>query len=54
MFQWGFINHGKNIEGFQLGFVNFAEQLYGLQIGLINVIQSKEKLPILPIVNWSF
>ncbi|MFC1476839.1 LA_2272 family surface repeat-containing protein [candidate division KSB1 bacterium] len=53
-FQWGFINRSKDIRGFQLGIVNCAENMYGLQIGLINIIKSKQELPILPIVNWSF
>jgi len=53
-FQWGFVNVAEDISGFQLGLLNYAEKMYGLQIGLINIIKSKESLPILPIVNWSF
>jgi hypothetical protein len=31
-----------------------SDSMYGLQIGILNIIKSKEKLPILPLVNWSF
>jgi hypothetical protein len=53
-FQWGLVNITEDFSGFQLGFVNFAEKMNGLQIGLVNIIKSKDKLPILPLVNWSF
>jgi len=53
-FQFGFINRARTVSGFQLGFVNYTESMYGLQIGLINFIKEKDKLPVLPIVNWSF
>lgn len=54
-FQWGLLNVADDFSGFQLGFVNITERMRsGLQIGLINVIKSKESLPILPLVNWSF
>lgn len=53
-FQWGWVNVAEDMSGFQLGLVNVAQRMYGLQIGLVNVIQSKDELPILPIVNWSF
>jgi len=53
-FQLGFINRARTVSGLQLGFVNYTENMYGLQIGLINFIKDKEKLPVLPIVNWSF
>jgi hypothetical protein len=53
-FQWGLVNVAEDMSGFQLGFVNFARQMHGLQIGLVNIIQSKEKLPVFPIVNWSY
>ncbi len=53
-FQLGFINRARKVSGFQLGIVNYTESMYGLQIGLINFITEKEKLPILPLVNWSF
>jgi hypothetical protein len=53
-FQCGFINRARKVSGFQLGFVNYTESMYGLQIGLINFITGKDKLPVLPIVNWSF
>ena len=42
------------MSGFQLGIVNYTESMYGLQIGLINFIKEKDKLPVLPLVNWSF
>jgi hypothetical protein len=54
VFQAGLVNVADDIGGFQLGFVNVAKNLHGLQIGLVNVIQSKETLPVLPIVNWRF
>lgn len=53
-FQWGIVNTAEDMSGFQLGLVNYAKKMYGLQIGLINIISSKDKLPVLPIVNWSF
>jgi hypothetical protein len=28
--------------------------MHGLQIGIINVIRQKEKMPVLPIINWMF
>ena len=52
--QFGFVNNAADMSGFQLGFINMAESMYGLQIGLINIIRSKERFPILPIVNWYF
>ena len=53
-FQLGFINRARTVSGFQLGIVNYTESMYGLQIGLINFIKEKDKLPVLPLVNWSF
>ena len=53
-FQLGVINRAREMSGLQLGLVNYTESMYGLQIGLINFITGKEKLPILPLVNWSF
>ena len=53
-FQWGLLNVAEDMSGFQLGIVNYAQKMYGLQIGLLNIIKSKEKLPVFPIVNWSF
>ena len=39
----------------QIGALNVAEVMRGgLQIGLVNIIRSKEKLGILPFVNWVF
>ena len=26
----------------------------GLQVGLINIIRSKDRFPVLPLVNWKF
>ena len=53
-FQFGIFNSAEMFSGFQLGFFNITNQLNGLQIGLLNIARAKEKLPIFPIVNWSF
>lgn len=50
----GFVNMTEDMNGLQLGLVNLTNNMHGLQIGLVNVIKSKDKLPILPIVNWVF
>ena len=52
--QFGFVNVASQNSGLQLGFVNVSDSMYGLQIGILNIIKSKEKFPILPLVNWSF
>ncbi|HVP56701.1 MAG TPA: hypothetical protein VMU02_01280 [bacterium] len=52
--QYGIFNVATDVTGLQLGFINYTQKMYGLQIGLINVIRQKEKLPVLPIINWSF
>ncbi|MGH2570192.1 MAG: LA_2272 family surface repeat-containing protein [bacterium] len=52
--QIAFINVSKDVEGLQLGLLNITHDLHGLQIGLLNVAQGKDKLPVLPIVNWNF
>ncbi|MFT5232235.1 MAG: hypothetical protein ACI9UK_000928 [Candidatus Krumholzibacteriia bacterium] len=53
--QWGFLNTAEDFSGLQVGLVNITENMRsGLQIGLINVIKSKDKLKILPLVNWVF
>lgn len=53
--QFGFINHTEGrMQGFQLSFVNIADDMYGLQVGLVNIIRSKERFPVLPLVNWKF
>lgn len=52
-FAYGFINRARSMRGVQLGVVNFTETMHGLQVGVANIIQ-KGKIPILPIVNWSF
>lgn len=52
--QYGAVNVAESISGLELGLVNYTETMHGLQIGLINVIRQKEKLPVLPILNWSF
>ncbi|MBZ0268714.1 hypothetical protein K8I85_11200 [bacterium] len=52
--QLGVVNVTDSMSGLQLGLVNIAERTDGLQIGLVNVIKSKESLPVLPIVNWTF
>jgi hypothetical protein len=52
--QFGFFNMTEDMHGLQIGIVNLTERMYGLQIGLLNIIKQKDKLPILPIVNWTF
>ena len=53
--QLGWVNIAERASGLQIGFFNMCQQMdSGIQIGLINVIRSKDKLPILPLVNWSF
>ena len=52
--QVGWVNMADDAGGVQLGLVNYTRRMRGLQIGLVNVISSKEKLPVLPLVNWSF
>lgn len=52
--QFGVVNVAESMSGLQLGLVNVANRTDGLQIGLVNVIKSKESLPVLPIVNWTF
>jgi hypothetical protein len=52
--QFGVLNMTESMSGLQLGLINIAERTDGLQIGLVNVIKSKESLPVLPIVNWTF
>jgi hypothetical protein len=52
--QLGVVNVTESMSGLQLGLVNVAGRTDGLQIGLVNVIKSKESLPVLPIVNWTF
>ena len=52
--QFGIVNVTESMSGLQLGLVNVAGRTDGLQIGLVNVIKSKESLPVLPIVNWTF
>ena len=49
----GWVNVSKHMHGVQLGLINVTETLHGLQIGVANVIH-KNKVPFLPIVNWSF
>jgi len=50
---WGY-NGAQRLSGFQLALVNVAEDLNGLQVGLINIIRSKDRFPVLPLVNWKF
>lgn len=52
--QYGAVNVANNVRGLQLGLINYTQKMYGLQIGILNVIKQKDKLPVLPIVNWSF
>jgi len=50
----GFVNMTNSMSGLQIAFVNVTENMHGLQIGILNIIKGKDKLPILPIVNWVF
>ena len=50
---WGY-NGAQRLSGFQLALLNIADDLYGLQVGLINIIRSKDRFPVLPLVNWKF
>jgi hypothetical protein len=52
--QLGWVNVSKGFEGLQFGFVNYTDDMHGLQIGIVNIINNKEKLKFLPIVNWKF
>lgn len=52
-FQLGGLNNAQGrAAGLQIGLVNVADDMNGFQVGLINIIRSKEKFPVLPIVNW--
>ena len=51
---FGFVNMTNDMSGLQIAFVNVTENMHGLQIGILNIIKGKDKLPILPIVNWVF
>ncbi|HSM06679.1 MAG TPA: hypothetical protein VK858_18790 [Longimicrobiales bacterium] len=51
--QLGALNNvGGRVAGLQLGLVNVAEDMNGFQVGLVNIIRSKDRFPVLPIVNW--
>ena len=50
----GLLNSVSNGSGFMLGLVNVADGFRGLQIGLLNIINSKDRWPAIPLVNWSF
>jgi len=51
----GLVNVTDQMKGFQLGLVNVTNSMVsGLQIGIVNIIKDKEKLPVLPLVNWRF
>ena len=53
--QWGLVNNTEGrMQGFQLSLVNIAEDFYGVQVGLVNIIRSKDRFPVLPLVNWKF
>ena len=52
--QVGMFNHAGSIGGVQIGLVNFADDMTGFQFGLFNQIKSKEKLPVLPLINAKF
>ena len=53
-FMLSFVNSTDSFSGLQIGFLNLTNHLNGLQIGILNIVRKKEKLPIFPIVNWSF
>ena len=54
-FQLGGLNNASGrAAGLQFGLVNVANDMNGLQLGLVNIIRSKERFPVLPIVNWKF
>ena len=48
------VNSVGDGSGFMLGLVNVANNFSGLQIGLLNIINSKDRWPVIPLVNWSF
>ena len=50
----GLVNSVGNGSGFMLGLVNVANGFRGLQIGLLNIINTKDRWPVIPLVNWSF
>lgn len=53
--QIGLVNTAEDFSGIQFGLVNIAESMRsGLQIGLVNIINNKDKLKVLPLVNWRF
>jgi hypothetical protein len=52
--QYGAFNVATSISGLQLGFINYTKNMYGLQLGLLNIISEKDKLPVLPLINWNF
>jgi hypothetical protein len=53
--QIGLVNVADGFSGLQLGLVNISQTMRsGLQVGLVNIIQSKPRLKVLPLVNWSF
>ena len=52
--QVGLVNSVGNGSGFMLGLVNVANDFRGLQIGLLNIINTKDRWPVIPLVNWSF
>jgi hypothetical protein len=51
--QLGVINNvAGRTAGLQLGLVNVTDDMNGFQVGLVNIIRSKDRFPVLPIVNW--
>lgn len=49
---WGAVNDTGRLDGLAIGLINIADDAEGLQVGLINIIRSKDRFPILPLVNW--
>lgn len=53
--QAGVYNQAATSRGLQIGIVNYTARAGSVfQLGLVNIISSKERLPVLPVVNWSF
>jgi len=52
--QYGGLNVANSMSGLQLGLINYTRTMYGLQLGILNIIKDKDKLPVLPLINWDF
>ncbi len=51
---WSGVNNTRSMRGLQVALVNIADEMHGVQVGLVNIIRSKDRFPVLPIVNWKF